>query len=268
MEYKGDKRIGEVNYNKEGLKMTIVEYNNANNIVVKFEDDTLCKTRYCHFKSGSTRHPSYKNRKGEIGYNTFGSKMVIIEYRHSEDIDIYFEEYNWTFYHSKYTRFKDGNIKCPYEKRYYHQGFLGEGEYKPYINHKPTRAYVHWYQMLRRCFSVKYQDKKPTYIGCQVCDEWLNFQNFAQWYEENYYEVNEEEMHLDKDILVKGNKIYSPNTCIFAPKKINDLFMNKEFHIHHGNYIKVTKEYIQQIAEQYKNVIPHKLYQAMYNYEK
>lgn len=66
--------------------------------------------------------------------------------------------------------------------------------------------------------------KHPTYTDCEVCDEWLNFQNFAKWYDENFYEVDGERMHLDKDILVKGNKIYSPETCIFVPQKINVLF--------------------------------------------
>ena len=70
----------------------------------------------------------------------------------------------------------------------------------------------------------KYQEKEPTYKECTVCTEWHNFQAFAEWYENNYYEIPNESMSLDKDILFKGNKIYSPETCVFVPKNINSLF--------------------------------------------
>ena len=81
--------------------------------------------------------------------------------------------------------------------------------------------------MLRRCYSKNSLDASPTYNDCSVCDEWLNFQNFAKWHNENYYEVANESMHLDKDILKKGNKIYSPETCIFVPSNINKLIINR-----------------------------------------
>ena len=82
--------------------------------------------------------------------------------------------------------------------------------------------------MLTRCYSEKEHKKHPTYIDCEVRDEWRNFQNFAKWYENNYYTVKGEIMHLDKDILVKHNKIYSPETCIFVPQAINKLFVKSD----------------------------------------
>ena len=82
--------------------------------------------------------------------------------------------------------------------------------------------------MLKRCYSKKCQKKQPAYKGCIVCEEWHNFQNFAKWYEENYYDVDGERMCLDKDILVKHNKIYSPDTCIFVPETINLLFTKRQ----------------------------------------
>lgn len=78
--------------------------------------------------------------------------------------------------------------------------------------------------MLNRCCSGKLHKRESTYINCKVCDEWLNFQNFSEWFKNNYYEVEGQRMELDKDILNKGNKIYSPNTCIFVPHNINNLF--------------------------------------------
>lgn len=151
--------------------------------------------------------------------------MVIIDYRKAIDIDVYFPEYNWTAKNVRCNEFKKGTIKCPYERRYFGIGYLGEGKYKVWENGKITRSYDSWHSMLRRCYSEKNLKKYPTYNGCTVCEEWHDFQVFAKWYDENYYEVEGEKMHLDKDILIKHNKIYSPETCIFVPKLINSLFV-------------------------------------------
>ena len=62
---------------------------------------------------------------------------------------------------------------------------------------------------------------KPQYKECTVCQEWWNFCNFEKWYDEHYYEIEDEIMDLDKDILFKGNKEYGPNTCCVIPHYIN-----------------------------------------------
>ena len=79
--------------------------------------------------------------------------------------------------------------------------------------------------MLKRCYSDECQKKHPTYKDCTVCEEWHNYSDFKEWFDNNYYEIEGERMALDKDILVKGNKIYSPNTCVFVPQNINTLFI-------------------------------------------
>ena len=150
--------------------------------------------------------------------------MVIINYRGARDIDIYFPEYNWIAKNKEYSAFKNGKIKCPYERRYYGIGYLGEGKYKTKENGKLTRVYDTWHSMLERCYSDKLHEKYPTYIGCEADEDWLCFQNYGKWFDNNYYEIEDERMHLDKDILVKHNKIYSPETCIFVPDRINTLF--------------------------------------------
>ena len=76
-----------------------------------------------------------------------------------------------------------------------------------------------WKNMLKRCYDENVRYKFPTYKDCDVCDEWLYFSNFKRWFDENYVKGYQ----LDKDILVKGNKIYSPNTCCFVPQEINKL---------------------------------------------
>ena len=77
--------------------------------------------------------------------------------------------------------------------------------------------YKTWKNMLKRCYSQKAQSKQPTYIGCAVCDEWLVFSNFKKWMEAQDWKGK----HLDKDILIKGNKLYSPTTCVFVGQNIN-----------------------------------------------
>lgn len=168
------------------------------------------------------------DRTGEEGYNSFGSKMIINAYKGARDIDVYFPEYNWTSKCAQYSQFKNGEIKCPYEPRVYNHGYLGEGKYKVSKNGKDTDEYDIWYHMIRRCYDPKYQERETTYKDCTVEDYLLNFQNMGEWINDNYYEIPGEVMHLDKDILCKGNKVYSRETCIFVPQRINNLFIKSD----------------------------------------
>ena len=84
------------------------------------------------------------NRVGEENINNFGSKIIIKEYRSCMDMDVYFPEYNWTAKSVKYQNFKKGQIKCPYERRTYGVGYIGEGKYKTRINGKKTKCYDTW----------------------------------------------------------------------------------------------------------------------------
>lgn len=165
---------------------------------------------------------------GMESYNNFGSKIIISRYKNARDIDIYFPEYDWTYEHAELNLFKSGQVACPYEKRIHGIGYIGEGEYKSRENGKLTKCYQTWKNMLERCYGKKRQEKYPSYKDCFVCDEWHCYQNFAKWYEDNYYEIPNDIMCLDKDILTKGNKVYSPNTCVFVPQRINLLFTKSD----------------------------------------
>lgn len=105
----------------------------------------------------------------------------------------------------------------------YGVGIYEKGKYKAKINGKTTKEYNTWCSILERCYSPRYHMKRPTYIGCEICDEWKYFQIFAEWYNQNFYTIEGERIELDKDILFKGNKIYSPNNSIFVPRAINNL---------------------------------------------
>ena len=161
-------------------------------------------------------------------------------------------------------------------------------------NGKQMKYYETWKGMLRRCYSNKYHKKEPTYKNCEVCEEWLLFSNFKKWYKDNYYQIDNDTMALDKDILNKGNKIYSPDNCIFVPMRINQLFIKSNgsrgelpigvtrsgnkfrsrLHIIEGEkylgsfntpeeafcaYKTFKEQYIKQVADEYKDKIPKKL---------
>ena len=174
------------------------------------------------------------------------------------------------------------------------------------IDGKFIKSYVKWYDMIHRCYSENSRYKNKSYKGCSVCKEWMYYSNFKKWYDENYYEVGREQMQLDKDILHKGNKIYSPDNCIFVPKNINILFTKRDSErgkypigvYCNGRKDKVCmarcsngdgksvflgryntpeeafykyKEFkdklIKEIADSYKYKIPKILYETLYSYE-
>jgi len=98
-------------------------------------------------------------------------------------------------------------------------GYIGKGTYKSSENKKNTKQYKAWKNMIERCYNETIRESVPTYIDCTVCEEWHNFQNFARWMDENYIEGCE----LDKDIKVTGNKVYSPDSCIFVSRRDNNI---------------------------------------------
>lgn len=87
--------------------------------------------------------------------------------------------------------------------------------------------YSKWNNMFIRCYNTKYKRKTPTYEGCEVCEEWRNFDNFLEWFNDpaNGYR---EGYQLDKDLLVQGNKVYSPETCCFIPQTINAMMTRSQ----------------------------------------
>lgn len=98
------------------------------------------------------------------------------------------------------------------------------GKHKTRINGVKTKNYVVWRAMIRRCYKPEMQKRHPTYIGCSICDEWQDFQVFAEWSENQKH--SNCGYQLDKDILVNGNKLYSPDTCCFVPRDLNMLLID------------------------------------------
>ena len=165
-----------------------------------------------------------KDRTGEINKNINGQLMKIIKYNNYSDIVVEFDDKYKTIVKCQYGMFKNGKLGNPNDNTVYNIGRLGQGKYKSKFNKKQTIQYQYWFDMMKRCYSKDYHKRFPTYKGCTVCEEWLNYQNFGKWFDDNFYQIENEIMCLDKDILHKGNKIYSPDTCVFVPQRINTLF--------------------------------------------
>ena len=79
------------------------------------------------------------------------------------------------------------------------------------------KYYTAWESMLKRCYSKKYLENYPSYIGTSVCSEWLYATAFKKWMEQQDWHGK----CLDKDIIVPRSKLYSPETCAFVLNATN-----------------------------------------------
>ncbi|MGL5646956.1 MAG: hypothetical protein ACRDDY_03815 [Clostridium sp.] len=156
---------------------------------------------------------------GEVFSISEGSSIVVLEKLGRHRVVKFINTGNIKRVNS--SSIKNKCIKDELAKSILNMGFIGVGNY----THKKDKfAYLKWYGMLKRCYSSRYHEKNPSYINTTVCEEWLNFQNFAVWYYANVIEGYD----LDKDILqykVK-NKVYSPSTCVFIHPKVNNFIAN------------------------------------------
>ena len=124
-------------------------------------------------------------------------------------------------------------------------GYNTRGKHKSNVNGKPTKVYMIWQGMFNRCYNDYQLDRRPSYKGCTIDERWHDFQNFAKWYDEHKY--SDIGYQLDKDILVQGNKLYSPETVCFVPREINMLFTSaaraRGKHPQGVHYYKPLKKY-------------------------
>lgn len=150
-------------------------------------------------------------------HNTRYGPLEIISYTNSKDVRAKFK--NTGFESSFYS----ASIRCRQvkDKLYrsaFNFGYIGVGPHKTKCQSGPTLAYSKWKSMIERCYSGL--PRFSNYGDCSVCDEWRNFQVFAEWLYDNYPKDNLI-YDLDKDLLISGNRIYSPNACTFLTRAEN-----------------------------------------------
>ena len=227
------------------------------------------------------------DRTGEKFSNKYG-EYEIIEYNKRTDVTIRFAD-GTTVGKLDYGHIKAGRVKNPYAPSIYGVGYIGIGKYKATNS---VLTYRTWFNMLTRVYSGLPQ--YGSYEDKTVCKDWHNYQVFAEWFEENYYEVPGEKMEMDKDVL--GGDIYSPETVIFIPRKINLLRFNWDYsptEIPSGFVAKVKtngktkylgvfpseeeaidvmytfkKKHMMDIVKPFKSKIPSKVYSSLLQYIK
>ena len=184
----------------------------------------------------------------------------------------------------------------------YGVGYMGNNsKLKSSYNGKKCPMYDTWFRMIERCYSKKVHGRFPSYIGCYVSDDFKDYSKWRDWYDN--YQYKHEGWQLDKDLLVKGNKVYSSETCIFLPHIINSVLTksnkirgkyligvyfdthNNKFKSHiskrnknttlgyfenemdaHLAYKTAKEEYLKELAEEYKDMLDPKAYSALQNY--
>lgn len=162
---------------------------------------------------------------GKKDKNVHGSEMEIIgHYNNNHIIVLLSSQINdnpmyYINYNTRLSHFNDGNIRSPYEISIHDHGYIGDGKY---YNAKYKKFAETHSGMIRRCH--KDEIRSIQYNDVSIYQMWYDFQNFAEWCEYNYYEIEGEEMWIDKDLICKNSKIYSPVTCCFLPSSINLMF--------------------------------------------
>ena len=163
---------------------------------------------------------NYKDCVGEILKSKNFGDFKIVKYNNSRNVDIQFINTGFETSH-QLEHIKNGNVKDPYVASVHGVGIAG-AKYPITVNGVKTKEYDLWIHMLQRCYSDAYQKKQPTYKGCKVSNNFLRYEYFYEWCHKQIGFGNQG-WQLDKDLLVKGNKVYNEFTCVFLPKEINSL---------------------------------------------
>lgn len=197
-----------------------------------------------------------------------------------------------------------GQVKDRMRPSVYGVGIVGE---QVTVKGKRGKQYDIWVRMLDRCYSKKLLDQHPTYRDCTVSDSFKYYPFFKEWCNNqigfNQKDCNGRYYALDKDLLVKGNRIYSPDTCCFVPQEINNLLTNKKStretlpigvkKTESGRFLvafrknktttylgrydtpeeafqvykQAKEDYIKEVANKWKDQIDPRVYEALMNWE-
>ena len=149
---------------------------------------------------------SYKDCVGKVFKSKSSGYFKVLKYNDSRNAEIQFLKTGYEMV-AQLGHIKNGEVKDPYSPSVFGVGVVGT-KYPTKINDVQTKEYVLWKDMLKRCYCEKYHLKKPTYIGCEVSENFKNYSFFYEWCQ-NQIGFNNKDWQLDKDLLVKGNEVYS-----------------------------------------------------------
>ena len=151
-------------------------------------------------------------------------KLRVIEYRGHLDVIVKFEDtgYETT---TRANQLRKGEVKDRSLPSVYGVGIIGNGITR--VCGVETRDHKLWNSMLCRCYDEKLHAYRPTYEKCSVSDNFKYLPYFEEWCHQQIG-FDQVGWQLDKDILIKGNVLYSEHTCTFIPQEINKLFTMRE----------------------------------------
>ena len=244
---------------------------------------------------------SRKDCVGKVCKSLNSGDFKILKYNDAYNVDVQFLKTGFET-SVELGNIRSGSIKDPYVPSVYNIGVLGT-KYPSRVNGVHTKEYKLWTGMLERCYSITLKNKYPTYKDCEVSENFKSYEYFYEWCH-NQIGFDNKGWHLDKDLLIKGNKVYSEDSCVFILTEINLLLTkctasrgehligvswckrNKAFkatvsknkgkqeHLGHFkteleafNAYKDAKEiYIKEQANKWKDKIDERAYEALMNY--
>ena len=172
---------------------------------------------------------SYKDCVGKVCKSKLSGDFKVLKYNDYYEVEIQFINTGYETV-TRLDCIRNGEVKDPYLPSVFGVGVLGT-KYPSRVNGVLTKDYVLWNNMLERCYSDTYKNKRPTYKDCEVSENFKYYECFYEWCHNQIgfdNDGNGNPFQLDKDLLVKGNKVYSENVCVFLPQEINSLLTKRE----------------------------------------
>ena len=168
---------------------------------------------------------SYKDCVGKVCKSKSSGDFKILKYNDAYNVDVQFLKTGFET-RAQLGNIRNGEVKDLYSSSVHGVGILGT-RHPSTINGVNTKEYEIWYSMLSRCYNDAYKKHRPTYEGCEVSDNFKYYEYFYEWCQSQVGFGNQG-WHLDKDLLVKGNKVYSEDSCVFIPQEVNSLLIKHE----------------------------------------
>ena len=161
---------------------------------------------------------SYKDCVGKVCKSKSSGDFKIVKYNDKTNVVIQFLKTGYETV-ARLDHIRNGEVKDPYSPSVCGVGILGT-KYSSKVDGVRTKEYGLWVCMLERCYSDSFKKKNPTYEGCEVSDNFKSYEYFYEWCHSQIGFGNEG-WQLDKDLLIKGNKLYSEDSCVFIPTDVN-----------------------------------------------
>lgn len=294
--------VGDVVKDNQGVDVTITAIAGVKKMTFRWPDgvERVCQASVLHL--GTLVHPENsqklnpKVKVGQVYKTKLGGEVEVVEVKGSAKILVEFKQPKVYRVYTNQSNLTNGNINNKYSS-----SVLGVGSVHGCEISALSKCYRSWYSMLERCYAPK--NNRITYLHCTVDASWLELKTFNIWFCKQT--LGDSDWHLDKDLLIKGNKKYSEETCIFLPRELNSFPTNRfnhrgdwpvgvTFHERLGkwqascstgghknseylglfsspgeafNVYKIRKEsYAKELAAKWQSQIDPRAYQALMNY--